>query len=166
MARKKVKITKADYKLRKKTGVGEISPHRIDLADEVIRKTDVDFIEVAEPILERLKAGIAAVDITTDNHNAMIRDIVDPVMEFKANGKMFKYDLVSHLAGIMLGFLEQIHTVDKDARDIITAHERTLSMIISKKMAGEGGVLGPALCTELNNACERYYRKNPDKFKS
>jgi len=93
-------------------------------------------------------------------------ELIKPIMELKANGGMFKYDLVGKLAGIMLSFLEHISEFNSDALEIINAHEKTLSLIIAKTMNGNGGDLGKTLITELEGACDRYYRKNPEKFLS
>jgi hypothetical protein len=164
--KKKVKIIKNDNKLRKKAGVGEVSVHRIERAETLIQNNRVDFKEIALPALERLRKAIAAV---SSGHETLSEDILkkitDPVMELKANGQMFKYDLVGILASVMLGFVEQIHTLDSDAIEIISAHEKTLSAIVSKSMNGDGGPMGAQLYSELHGACTRYYRKNPDKFK-
>jgi hypothetical protein len=86
-------------------------------------------------------------------------------MELKANGTMFKYELVSEFASTMLSFLEHIEQLDNDAIQIIDAHEKTLSALVAKRMKGHGGAVGAQLCKELEDVCGRYYRKNLDKFK-
>ena len=72
---------------------------------------------------------------------------------------MFKYDLVSIMANIMVTFLEKITHLDKDAVDIVKAHHKTLTLIVQKKMSGTGGEAGKALAKELQNACIRYFSK-------
>lgn len=165
MSTKKAKIIKADNKLRRKVGIGEISTHRVDRAETLIQNNSVDFREIALPALANLKASIIAAKTVHEDVQHFVEGIINPVMELKANGQMFKYELVGSLASIMLGFLEQIHTLDKDAIEIIEVHERTLSAIVTKGMTGDGGPMGTQLRNELEGACTRYYRKNPDKFK-
>ncbi len=165
MSTKKVKIIKADKELQRKAGMGEISPHRIELAQSLIQNNTVDFTEIALPALVRLREAVAATKTVNQDFQVFVDRIINPVMELKANGKMFKYDLVGDLASIMLGFLEQIHTLDNDSIEIISAHERTLTAIIMKRISGDGGPSGTQLRSELESACTRYYRKNPDKFK-
>ena len=72
---------------------------------------------------------------------------------------MFKYDLVSIMANIMVTFLEKITHLDKDAVEIVKAHHQTLTLIVQKKMNGTGGEAGKALAKELQSACLRYFSK-------
>jgi len=85
--------------------------------------------------------------------------MTQPVMELKANARMFKYGLVSSLANIMLGFLESIEKLDKDAIEIVSAHQKTLHAIISREMKGDGGEYGVLLEKELRDAIRRYFSK-------
>ena len=64
----------------------------------------------------------------------------------------------------MLSFLEHIKELNDDAVEIIDAHEKTLTLIVTRDIKNDGGQMGKQLITELENACARYYRKNPDKF--
>lgn len=165
MKEKKTKIIKVEKLLRKKVGLGEISETAILYAESVIRNNTVDFSDIALKILSKLRASIA---LAQSNPHAMAfaKDgLVDAIMQLKANAPMFKFELVGHLASIVLSFLEHIEKLDADAISIVDAHEKTLSLIITKQIKGEGGALGAQLISELENACARYYRKNPDKFK-
>ncbi len=166
MSQKKAKIIKADKRLQLKAGAGEIAPHLVESAQTIIQNNAVDFSEIALPALSRLREAVVIAKDVQQDFQQFVDKIINPVMELKANGRMFKYDLVGDLASIMLGFLEQIHTLDKDSIEIIAAHERTLSAIVAKKITGDGGPMGQQLRSELEGACSRYYRKNPDKFKT
>lgn len=161
---KRAKIIKADNKLRQKAGYGEIADRLVSSAEKLIESNQVDFPEIALPILTELRAAIAE-SKETGNFEAMLHDLINPVMELKANGPMFKFHLVGNLASVMLSFLEHIDSLDSDAIEIIEAHEKTLSAIVGKGIKGDGGPLGAQLVQELEEACSRYYRKNPDKFK-
>jgi len=163
---KQARIIKADKKLQSKVGFGDISDIAVIRAETVIQNNEVDFKEVAAPILLRLRDLIAQAKDTPDQLDLIRSELIKPIMELKANGGMFKYDLVGKLAGIMLSFLEHISEFNSDALEIINAHEKTLSLIIAKTMNGNGGDLGKTLITELEGACDRYYRKNPEKFLS
>jgi hypothetical protein len=165
MTEKKVKIIKAENKLIKKTGYGEISELSIAKSEDIIVNNSVDFKIVALPILSRLKTSIIEAKSSPDKINTFNQDFISAVMELKANGPMFKYDLIGQLASVMLSFLEHIKELDKDAIEIIEAHEKTLTLIVTREIRGDGGQMGKQLLMELESACSRYYRKNPDKFK-
>jgi hypothetical protein len=166
MSNKSVKIIKVENKLKQKTGFGEISETVIATSEVVLQNNQVDFKEIATPILQKLRAAIKKAQTEPENIESISKTLVDCVMELKANGPMFKYQLVGNLASIMLSFLEHIHTFDKDAIEIIGAHEKTLSAIVDKGIKGDGGPMGTQVQSELEGACGRYYRKNPEKFKT
>ncbi len=164
MTDKKAKIIKVENKLIKKAGYGELPESVIARSETVIGNNNIDFRDIAEPILSRLRFSIAHARQTPDEIASVTKNLINPVMELKANGSMFKYDLIGQLASIMLSFLEHIKDFNHDALEIIEAHEKTLTLIVTKQIKGDGGKLGAQLVEELESACSRYYRKNPDKF--
>lgn len=166
MEKKQAKIIKVENNLKKKAGHGDISDVRISRAEQVLVSDGTDFREIASPFLAQLQEAVHVVrQARTEEISDLLPSLINPVMELKANAPMFQYGLVGNLASIMLSFLEHINALDKDAIDIIGAHEKTLSAIIGKGMKGDGGPLGAQLTGELEEACNRYYRKNPDSFK-
>ena len=151
------KITPASKSLQIKAGKGEIPPPVIEKAEEVIRNNDEDFLSISVGFLSRLEDAVSRAKSGTGGQAELISGMTKPVMELKANAKMFKYDLVTSLANIMLDFLETIETLDLNAIEIVAAHHRTLSLITAKQMKGDGGQMGPVLQKELQNAVQRYF---------
>ena len=156
------KIYKADKELQNRIGKGKIDMKTLKKAQETIDDASEDFEPLAMSFLSRLKEGIDAAKKGGGSNDELIKGMTSPVMELKANAKMFKYELVSALANIMLGFLETIHTLDKDAVEIVAAHHQTLQLIIMKKMKGDGGQHGQLLQKELRDAIQRYFSKLQD----
>lgn len=165
MSKPQFKIIKVENTLQKKAGYGEIGEATISRSEQILLNNTVDFKEVAKPILEKLRSTISYARENPEEIESILPELIKPVMDLKANGAMFKYNLVGHLAGIMLSFLEHITQLTRDSLEIIQAHEKTLTLIIVKGITGDGGVLGAQLTQELEGVCNRYYRKNPDKFK-
>ena len=158
----KARIIKASKALQIKAGIGDIPEEKITKAETVIAENVEDFASIADEFLERLFLAIdtARKEGGDLSKNKMLTAaMTQPVMELKANARMFKYDLVTSLANIMLGFLENVKDLDKDAIEIVGAHHKTLSAIILKKMKGDGGSNGALLQTELEDAVERYFSK-------
>jgi len=154
-----VKIIKASKELQLKAGTGNIEARRIERAEKVIESNPHDFVPTAQEFLERLENGIRAARKGSGTQADLIAGVTRPVMELKANAQMFKYDLVSILANVMLGFLEHIQSLDKDAIDIVEAHHKTLSLIIHRQMKGDNGSNGALLKMELEEAVQRYFIK-------
>jgi len=160
----KVKIYKASKSLQLKAGTGDLTPDKILKADRIIEDNTIDFSEISNDFLMALLDGIRKAKAGAGTPEDLISGLIRPIMSLKAHGKMFKYDLVTALADIVLGFLEHVRELDADVIDIAEAHHRTLSLIINKGIRGDGGGSGPLLKAELNDACRRYYTKNPHNF--
>ena len=79
---------------------------------------------------------------------------------------MFKYDLITILADTMLAFLESIKRIDPDVIHLAEAHLASLQVIIAKKIKGSGGTSGEYLKQELEEAVQRYHKKNPQADKT
>lgn len=162
---KKPKFIKVENKIQKKAGFGEIPEVSISRSENIILNNNVDFKDVAIPILLNLREIIEIARHNPDKIDILRQELIKPIMELKANGAMFKYELIGALASVMLSFLEHITQLSKEALEIIDAHEKTLLLIVTKGIKGDGGVLGKQITEELESACNRYYRKNPEKFK-
>ena len=166
MTKKKtpVRIHKASKNLQLKAGTGSFTPDKILKANRIIEENTVDFTELADDFLMKLVDGIRKAKAGAGSQEEQLGNLIKPVMALKAHGKMFKYELVSSLADIVLGFLEHVKELDADVIDIVEAHHKTLSIIIKKGVTGNGGGSGPLLVAELKDACQRYYSKNPHNF--
>lgn len=152
-------VYKANYQLQKKIGKGPIDAKALERAQSMIEEATEDFEPLAMTFLSKLKIAIDNAQKDEGSVEDQIKNMTSPVMELKANAKMFKYDLVSSLANIMLGFLETIDKLDKDAIDIVAAHQQTLQLIVMKKMTGDGGEHGQLFQRELRDAVQRYFTK-------
>ena len=153
------KIIKANYELQKKVGSGPIDESIIKTSQSMIDGNEVDFAPVAIAILDRLQEGLEQAKNPKNTMDDMKEILTKPVMELKASAAIFHYDLVGALAGIMLGFLENIKIMDRDAIEIVKAHHASLHMIVVRKITGSGGAPGESLVNELKQACDRYYHK-------
>lgn len=153
-------IIKASRILQSKVGAGEIDQAKISKMQKIIDDSPVDFAPMAGPLLDELKAAIdKARKTNTGNDRALIAAMTAPVMQIKANASMFKYTLVGRLAGIVLDLLENISTLDTAIIEIVEAHHKTLDLIVSNRMTGDGGNYGAQLEAELRDACKRYFVK-------
>lgn len=150
------KIYKASRLLQSKVGKMLVKPEQIAKSQKVIDNNDFDFTSLGLDILRKLEDAVVHAQ---DDGIPMIerkQAITVPVMELKANARTFKYNLIGDLANIMLHFLETTTSLDKDAIQIVDAHQKTLRAIIVKRMTGNGGDYGEILLRELTDVCNRY----------
>lgn len=157
MEKQSAKIIRASRSLQMKAGKGDIPSEQVQVAESIIVNNDEDFLAIADNFLMRLHNAIEMANRDTGAKKSdLISGMVKPVMELKANARMFKYNLITSLANIMLDFLETLEHLDDTAIEIVAAHHKTLSMIVAKKMAGDCGQIGITLQKELQSACQRY----------
>ncbi len=147
---------KANHILQAKVGLGIVDEATIAKAQSVIDKNTFNFTPIAMMFLSQLHDGLEIAKHEQTTNRRSIERLINPVMQIKANARIFKYDLLGNLAGIMLDFLEKLNVLDKDVIEIVEAHEKTLSHIVSTEMRGAGGQIGTSLETELEGACTRY----------
>jgi len=156
---KDVRIHKADMALQARIGTGPLNEETVERCQKVIDNNNVDFAPLALEYLDKLETAVKAIKTDNISMQDSVESITAPVMQLKANASTFHYSLIGALANVMLSFLESIKTLDDDALAIISAHHQTLKIIVTKKMAGDGGPLGKKMQQELQNACERYFAK-------
>ncbi len=144
--------------LKKKVGTGGIDESLLERGQEAINTTEFDFAPYAMQFLKQL-SEFARDAKSNDNFKAAKEKMIGPVMQLKANGGMFRYQLVSDVADIALQFLEAVDEANTDTFDVIRAHENTIKIIINNKLKGDGGREGYALIKELDGACQRYFSK-------
>lgn len=160
---KKAKFITPPNVLRQKVGTGGIDQRLLERADEFIDNNSFDFAEVAEKIIHGLKRQLKEVKAADDRGKAAIDKLSRPIMELKASGGMFRYQMVSDVADIALNFLETVTELDDDCFEIVEAHHNALQAIVSKRLQGPGGAQGRALAGELQKASQRFFKKHGAK---
>lgn len=156
---KKAKIIKANTLLQAKVGRGPLDEKVVRRCQTVIDNNKADFPVLAREYLQRLHAVLMSIQQEELKGRAALQALAEPVMQLKAHAGMFKYPLISSLAGIMLSFLESVQAIDDDVIDIVSAHHKTLKTLIIKRMEGDGSSYGEALKEELSEACQRYFAR-------
>ena len=160
---KKPNVIKANYGLQAKVGKGPLDIRKVEACQRVIDNNEVDFAPMALEILDRLHIAIEVARSNKADVEQAVEAMTQPVMELKANAAIFRYNLIGNLANVMLSFLESVKALDKTVIEIVNAHHKTLTAIVTNKMQGDGGKHGKMLEQELKDACLRYYQKKREK---
>jgi len=157
--KKKVRYINPPHILREKVGYGGIDPVLLKKGDEFLANNPIDFGPYALSFMEQLEGVVGQINSGKIEGKEAVYALMPPVMELKGNGAMFRYRLITEIAGIVLNFLENLSELNEDAFEIIDVHHKSLNIIITNKLAGDGGMEGRALAKELHQACCRYYDK-------
>lgn len=148
-------------KLKIKVGNGGVDEKLLEKADEFIKTCEIDFKPIAEGLLKNLKETVSAARETQTPESRKIANdnLSNAIMQLKANGGMFRYQLISEIAALALHFLDHITELNNDALTVIDVHAKAINSIITNNLAGDGGKHGYALVKELEQACARYFNK-------
>lgn len=166
--RTKIKYIKPPNILKMKVGSGGIPKEKIAQAQSAIATFRADFRPDAKKFIAQLSAAREKLEKNpkqAKKGEGTPDEILKPVMQIKANGGMFQYQLVSDVADICLQFLESVDEYDQEAAEIIKAYEKTMQTIIENNLKGDGGTEGYDLVMELHRACKRYFKKHSTKSK-
>ena len=153
-------IHKASNKLQLKTGTGAINPETIQNAQNYITNNNVDFVPMGREYLNTIGTTMESFENNEIEMKAAHLTMTKAVMEFKANAKVFGYDLIGDLSTILLNLMEDNEHIDKNFMRIVQAYYQTVTLIFNNKMMGDGGQNGKAIFEEFYAACQRYTQKN------
>ena len=160
--RAKPRFINPPNKLKVKVGSGGISDALIKKGQDAIDivQAKLEFDPYAQQFLSQINAQIKAAKEVGEDHRGEFQDaLAGPVMQLKANGAMFGYDLISEIADIALNFIEEIEILDNEGIEVVQAHERAIQVILQNKLKGNAGNAGYELATELDALCQRYFKK-------
>jgi hypothetical protein len=161
MAEKKSKTRyiKPPNILKQKVGGGGLPVETIEKGEKVISNNNVDFIFFADKYLGEMNNILGDLERKKLKSKDAGKKLAEPVMELKANGGMFGYELITRISDIVLLLLDNITELNDDALKIIKAHQNSVHIIVGGRLRGTGGREGRMLERELTDACRRYYKK-------
>lgn len=160
-----IKRISASFDLMSRVGVGALDPIIIDRTQKIIDNNEIDFAPLARKYLDDLRQELDLIKTTDHFSLRHLQEISAPVMQIKANARIFKYDRLGDLAAVMLNFIENLKEVDENVIKIINAHDRSLRLLIEKEMTGDGGAIGENFQKELEDVCARYTRMRSENQK-
>jgi two-component system, chemotaxis family, chemotaxis protein CheY len=147
---------KSNHLLQSKVGMGIVPEDKIVKSQSILEKNEINFVPIATNFLKQLRVGLDDAYKDANPNRKTIEKLIDPVMQIKANARIFKYGRLGDLASIMLNFLEGMNELDNDVLEIVEAHHKTLSHIIQERLQGDGGNVGQTFENELDAVCRRY----------
>lgn len=154
--------------IKDKIGDGGLSEAILNRAQDLLENNTEDFRPLAEMYLEQMANGIKAAEQVQGANEKKTEELIVPIlypcMQLKANGGMFRYQLVTTIANIFVQFMEVVERLDAETLDIAQAFHTSIKIVIAGQIKGSGGPQGKALIDELSGACERYFEKHKDNI--
>lgn len=145
-------------KLKEAVGHGGLDQMTLKKAQSAMEGTVTDFRPMAVNLVNTLTKACHDARQGTISGEVAIEAMIHPAMQLKAQGGMFKYNLITDVCNILVNFLETVDRIDADVIDIVEGHLKTINAILGRSMSGDGGPAGKALRDALMDACNRFYR--------
>ncbi len=166
---KAIQRIKANTGLKIKAGSGTVSDGTVEKAQKVINNNKIDFIPIATNFIIQLSESIEQAKAEQKPGRRSIERIIHPIMQIKANARIFKHEILGDVADIILDFLEKINDVDEFVIQIADANQKTLRHLVSGKQKEELEKDSDSLIKELEGAFSRYlnvkYKMSQSKLK-
>lgn len=158
----KAKVIGAKKDLQMKVGTGKIDEQKVVKAQKVIEETEVDFHEIAAPVLSDLsqiikKARSLNGEISADK--MLAKEMAEPIMNMKANASTFKYPLISKMSNTVLMLIEDAGQITHEMLDITDNLHKAVSIAVTQKLRSEKHPVGAELLKEFESVCQRYRAK-------
>lgn len=161
---RKPRFIKPPNRLKAKVGLGGIDERLLDKAQSYIKTVEINFKPTAQQLLNDTIQNfthIASAKTQNDKNDAQ-NNLANSIMQIKANGGMFGYQLMGEIAANALHFIENCANINQDALNVIDVHIKSMQLILANNLKGDGGQEGYGLVKELEKACTRYYKKYPE----
>lgn len=144
--------------LKKKAGSGGFEKEIMEKAQALIDNNTTDFSPTCYALIDDMHDALQRAQSGAVAGEKAIEAIITPTMQLKAQGAMFRYPLITEVAGTLVSFLETVTEINKDTIDVINAHKTSLRYIIASKIQDSGGAKGKELKDALYGACTRYFK--------
>jgi hypothetical protein len=150
----KARVIAASKELQQRIGTGEIDTNTVKRAQTVMDNNTVDFGPLARPYLTQLAT---AVNEARGQKGLLDKKTLEsfstPIMNLKANAATFNYSLISGLGGVVLTFLESHEKPGRKTLQVVDLLNKTIMLIVARKMTGDGGEIGAALQKAFKDVC-------------
>lgn len=159
--KRKPKFITPPNMLKTKVGNGGLSDQILDKAQKLLENNSIDFRPIAEMYLNNFQKAIerASYSSSLEADEDVFSDISYPILQLKANGKMFRYKLITKMAEQFLLFLNSINQIDAKVIEIMQAFYTSMMVVVQGEITGDGGLEGQELQDTLQDACDKYLRK-------
>ncbi|MDH5722489.1 MAG: response regulator [Alphaproteobacteria bacterium] len=148
----------ADTTLQEKTGIGKVSETAVSNSQKVLDDNQINFKPIVSGFIKQLEDALKIARSGNLTDKTVKMELTTPIMQIKANAKIFHYALVGDLANIALTFIEGLATMDENALVIVQAYTITLKKILSFDIKESDSREGEAFKNELQKACDRHMR--------
>ena len=144
--------------LKEKAGDGGFNTEDIKKAQKAIEENDVDFKPIAQKLLQGVGTTIQDIRSKGAYNQACLGQVLDPLMQLRAQGALFKYPSITMISDVVVNFLDTENTIDNDVVEIIVAYQKAAEALLGLGVKDEADKVCKTLASELTQACVRYQK--------
>ncbi|OFX12602.1 MAG: hypothetical protein A2516_06490 [Alphaproteobacteria bacterium RIFOXYD12_FULL_60_8] len=127
-----------------------ITPDGVDLealekAEQVIAGLQDSYLDWVEEDLRNIQAAYDKAVADAANRKAYFDEIFRISHDVKGQGGSFDYPLMTIIGNHLCRFLESVETPKESDLQVIKLHIDSLRVVITQRMAGDGGAVGTKL---------------------
>jgi hypothetical protein len=155
--RSETRLVKPENILKRKAGTGGFDECTLVKAQDMIQTNTIEFVPLANDLVFQLGNLLSA--IKADPKNAtkdQIGEIMYPLMQFKSQGALFHYPVITKMSHILLDLVENLPGFDSNVVDILDAYKKSVAAVLKLNIKNENNKIAKDLCRELGDACDRY----------
>lgn len=151
--------------IKQKVGAGGLSEGVLQKAQKLIDNNSVDFVPIGQKYLGQIESVLKDIHDSKSHQDDKdyLNRLLTPTMQLKANGGMFKFELVTKIADLFCQYIESIKVINSDAVEVLNGFYTAIRAVIISEIRGDGGKDGDELINELKSAWVRYRQKNAKK---
>lgn len=160
-------IIKPNNTLQNKLGIGSVDEDSVARSQRIMEENRFNFLPLALDFFTEFEQEVnrAYTQLRDASNRRIIENIALPIMQIKANARIFKFELLGDIATGLLNFFDGVNLMDDDAWEVVFVHQRTMRHILDEEVRGNGGEIGESFKDELERACIRYTRTRADVMK-
>ncbi|KZD11369.1 hypothetical protein [Oceanibaculum pacificum] len=137
-------------------GGGGIDNELLRRAESAVARytSETDFAEDIHGDIIRLQEALTSLERLQDNQAEFLMAMYEIAHDIRGVGETFGYPIASRLANSLCRFLEGRMHVSPAEKEILGAHIDALSMVIERKLQGDGGDDGRDLVEAIESLVE------------
>jgi len=141
------------------SGPGEMPMELLAEAEEQLQRASLDFTDWAKKYLDQLSALCDDALNKPEGRKQDFEKINLLGHELRGQGGTFGYPLITSFAKMLYDATFEGCAEDDNAVEIVKAHIDAMRAVLREKISGDGGEIGRALQSSLEQAIEKYQTK-------
>jgi chemotaxis protein histidine kinase CheA len=137
-------------------GPAKLDPKAIERAEQAVKNMEGDYAVWAQDDLATMEATLARLRARpAAQHAADMAVLFRVALDMKGQGSSFGYRLITRIADLLAGFVQDRASLDPFGCDAVAAHLAAMRAIFAQEVRDDGGETGRALVDGLEKLIQK-----------